>query len=142
MYFLVVPHVILDVAMIYIISPLCCPVMIKPEQRERILELLEDIRSRNLLVIVEGIKDVRALNHFDIDNVLSLNRPLFEIIEDVASRVKEVVVLTDLDDEGKKLFHELSVGLQRHGVKADNRLREFLFKTDLRHIEGLVSFLG
>lgn len=116
--------------------------MLKPEQKECILELLDEIRVKNLLVVVEGIKDVKALNHFDIVNVVSLNKPLFSVIEDLASLAKEVVVLTDLDAEGKKLFHELSVGLQRHGVRVDSRLREFLFKTDLRHIEGLVSFLS
>ena len=61
--------------------------------------------------------------------------------KEVAEKVKEVVLLTDLDDEGKKLYHELFVNLQKHGVKVDNRLRELLFKSDLRQIEGLPSYL-
>lgn len=111
-------------------------------ERDDILKLLGDVKNRNLLVIVEGIKDRDALNSFGIVNVVVLNKPLFAVVEDVASKVKAVVLLTDLDDEGKKLYSELSTGLQSRGVRIDNRLRELLFRTPLRHIEGLDSFLS
>jgi len=112
------------------------------EESEQIKELLEEIKSKNLLVIVEGIKDVRALNALGIVNVMSLKKPLFAVVEDVASKEKEVVLLTDLDEEGKKIYHELSVNLQKFGVKINNHLREFLFKTQLRQIEGLATYLA
>ncbi|MBW2970201.1 toprim domain-containing protein [Candidatus Woesearchaeota archaeon] len=112
------------------------------EESEQIRLLLDDIKKRDLLVIVEGIKDVRALNALGITNVMSLKKPLFAVVEEVASKAKEVVILTDLDEEGKKLYHELFVHLQKHGVKVDNRLREFLFKTELRQVEGLLSYLA
>ncbi len=112
------------------------------EEREQILQLLDEIQRKNLLVVVEGIKDVRALNSLGITNVMHLKKPLFVVVEEIAKTEKEVVLLTDLDDEGKKLYHELFVGLQAHGVKINNKLREFLFKTELRHIEGLDSYLS
>ena len=112
------------------------------EESEKIRELLEEIKTRNLLVIVEGPKDVSALNSLGIVNVLSLKKPLFSVVEDVVSRADEVVLLTDLDEEGKKLYHKLSSDLQRFGVKINNKLRDFLFKTGLRQIEGLPSYLG
>jgi len=112
------------------------------EEKEQILEFLDEIKRKNLLVVVEGIKDVKSLNALGIANVVSLKKPLFAVVEDIAKTEKEVVLLTDLDDEGKKLYHELSVGLQAHGVKINNKLREFLFKTELRHIEGLATYLS
>lgn len=111
------------------------------EESEQIMELLDEIKQKNLLVIVEGIKDVRALKSLGITNVISLKKPLFAVVEEVANN-KEVVLLTDLDEEGKKLYHELSVNLQKFGVKINNHLRDFLFKTQLRQIEGLASYLA
>lgn len=112
------------------------------DEVEDILEFLDEIKQKNLLVVVEGLKDVRALNELGITNILSLKKPLYAVVEEIASKAKEVVLLTDLDDEGKKLYHELSRGLQRHGVKIDNRLRELLFKTPVRHVEGLSGYLA
>jgi len=50
-------------------------------------------------------------------------------------------LLTDLDGEGRKLYHKLSRDLQKHGVKVNNKLRELLFKAKLSHIEGLATYL-
>ncbi len=111
------------------------------EESEQINELLDEIQREGLLVIVEGLKDKRALEGLGIVRVFSLNKPLYAAVEEVAAKEKEIVLLTDLDEEGKKLYHRLSIDLQRHGVKVNNKLREFLFTTKLRHIEGLTSYL-
>jgi len=111
------------------------------EEAEQIRELLDEIKRNRLLVVVEGLKDVRALEELGVERIFSLKGPLFTVVENIASTEREVVLLTDLDEEGKKLYHSLSVDLQRHGVKINNKLREFLFKTKLRHIEGLTSYL-
>ena len=110
------------------------------EEAEQILELLDEIKRKGLLVVVEGPKDKRALEALGVANVFSLKKPLYAVVEEISSE-KEVVLLTDLDEEGKKLYHKLFVDLQRHGVKINNKLREFLFKTKLRHIEGLTKYL-
>lgn len=112
------------------------------EEVEVVRELLDEIRQKNVLVVVEGLKDVRALNTLEITNILSLKKPLYAVVEEIAAVAKEVVLLTDLDEEGKKLYQVLSRDLQKHGVKVDNRLREALFKTPLRHVEGLAGFLA
>ena len=112
------------------------------EEAEQIRELLEEIKKKGLLVLVEGPKDKRALESLGITNIMSLKRPLYAVVEEIASKAKEIVLLTDLDEEGKKLYHKLSVDLQKHGVKINNKLREFLFKTKLRHIEGLATYLN
>ena len=86
---------------------------------EEIIENIEKIKDMGYLVIVEGKKDMKALKNLGINNVVSLkNRPLFEIVENVNDR--EVVLLTDLDTEGRKLFSKLKYLLQRRGVKLNN----------------------
>lgn len=112
------------------------------EELAEIHELLEEIKRKNLLVVIEGIKDKRSLESFGIKNILTLNKALYAVVEEIAATAKEVVLLTDLDNEGKKLYSVLSRDLQKHGVKIDNRLRELLFKTPLRHLEGLQAFLA
>ena len=108
---------------------------------EELLQLLEEIKQKQLLVLVEGIKDKKALERLGITNVLTLKKPLYAVVEQIAQVTSEVVLLTDLDEEGKKLYHRLSRDLQKHRIKINNKLREFLFKTKLRHIEGIVSYL-
>lgn len=112
------------------------------DETEELIALIDDIREKDLLVLVEGIKDKRALEAFGITNILTLKKPLFAVVEQVAEKSKEVVLLTDLDEEGKKLYHRLSKDLQKHKVKVNNELRKFLFKTKLRHIEGLATYLN
>ncbi len=112
------------------------------DEIEQILELLDEIKQKDSLVVVEGLKDKRSLESLGINRIFCLNQPLFAVVEEIAANEGEVVLLTDLDEEGKKLYHKLSVDLQRHGVKINNKLREFLFKTKLRHIEGLSSYVG
>ena len=108
---------------------------------EQILQELERIRENNYLVIVEGKKDRKALENFGLKNIIYLkNKPLFEIIESVNS--KEVIILTDLDLEGRKLFSKLRFNLQKRGVKLDNKLRNLLFKSKLRQIEGLITYFN
>lgn len=108
--------------------------MIEEDFQKHIRSLINE----NVLIIVEGVKDRKALNSFGITNIITLNRPLFSVVEQVAEMTKECVVLTDLDKEGKQLYAKLSSDLQRHGVKINNKFRNFLFKeTQLRQIEGL-----
>ncbi len=108
---------------------------------EEILKEIEKIRKNNFLIIAEGKKDISALKILGLKNVISLkNKPLFEVIEEIRS--KDIVILTDLDTEGRKIFSKLRCGLQKNGIRVHNKLRNLLFKTKLRNIEGLDSYLN
>ncbi len=108
--------------------------------QQDIMNLLKNLENK--VVIVEGKKDEAALRELGVENIVSLNGPLFAVIETVASLNREVVILTDLDKEGKELYGKLSSGLKRLGVKIDDSFREFLFKnTKLRQIEGITTYL-
>lgn len=99
-----------------------------------ILGAIEKIKLKK--IIVEGKKDRAALERFGCTNILTLeDKALFEVVE--AVNEKEVVVLTDLDGEGRKLYARLQRAFAKRGVHIDNALRILLFKHSIGHIEGL-----
>jgi 5S rRNA maturation endonuclease (ribonuclease M5) len=106
-------------------------------------EQINKIKQSETLVVVEGKKDKIALESLGITNIIELNKkPLFEIIENISSKNKNCIILTDLDKQGKQLYGKLNSGLQQFGVKIDNNFRNFLFKkTHLRQIEGINTYI-
>ncbi len=110
------------------------------QTQEAILNLIDELIELDIPIIVEGYKDKKTLNELGLKRIITLNKPLYKIVENLKS--KEVAVLTDLDWRGKKLYSRISQDCQRFGIKLNNKLRHFLFrKTPLRHIEGLGTFL-
>jgi len=111
--------------------------------REIIIKVLEEIgnlKEENIPVIVEGSNDKKALNELGLSNIIILKgKPLYKLVEGIEE--KEVAVLTDLDKEGKKLYHELKQEFSQRGVMINDRLRTLLFKTQMRQIEGLKNYL-
>ncbi len=110
---------------------------------EEIDQWVEKLVEDQPWIIVEGPKDKAALRKLGLENIIYLRgKPLFEVVEWVASLTDECLILTDLDREGKKLYSVLKAELQKHKVKIDDKFRKFLFKeTDLRQIEGLFNFV-
>jgi len=106
---------------------------------EDIKDEIKILKASNKLIIVEGKKDVASLKELGLKNIRQLSGPLFETIESIED--KEVVLLTDLDAEGKKLYSNLKRQLDRRGVRIDNNLRNLLFKMKLSHIEGLSHYI-
>ncbi len=108
-------------------------------------QLLQKTLKSAAAVIVEGKKDKAALEGLGISgsSIFVLNKkPLFAVAEAVAKDYDTAIILTDLDSEGKKLYGKLNTLLQRLGVKVDNNLRNFLFKsTQLRQVEGMSTLL-
>jgi len=107
---------------------------------ENITILLDEISHSNIPIIVEGRNDKKALQELGLENIFTLNLPLFKIVERISG--KEVVILTDLDKKGKQLYRRIQHDCIHHGIKINNNLRHFLFReTQLAHIEGLPTYL-
>lgn len=101
---------------------------------------LQQIQDQNIPVIVEGRNDKKALQELGLENIFTLNMPLFKIVERING--KEVVILTDLDKKGKQLYRKIQHDCIHHRIKINNKLRHFLFReTELSHIEGLATYL-
>ena len=112
--------------------------------KEDICRFIEKIKDSDMLVIVEGKRDTIALKKFGINHIIELSKkPLFQIVEEVSASNDECIILTDLDKKGKEIYGKLNSNLQKHGVKVNNKFREFLFKhTKLRQIEGIATYFG
>lgn len=105
-------------------------------------EWAQELKDSNKLIIVEGKKDKKALELLGITNILTLSKPLYEVVEQISNKTKEIVILTDLDPEGRKLYSKLKTQFQKRKVKIDTKFREFLIReTKLTHIEGLTHYL-
>ena len=104
---------------------------------------IDEIKNSNVLVIVEGKKDKIALEKLGINNITELSKkPLFQVVEEISGFNDECIILTDLDKKGKEIYGKLNSNLQKHGVKVNNKFREFLFRhTKLRQIEGINTYL-
>ena len=98
--------------------------------------------SKEKLVLVEGIKDKRALEQLGISNILTLKKPLYAMIELIVSSEKDCIILLDLDKAGKKLYGKIIPSLKHFGVRVIDEYRNFLFTTKLRQIEGIISYLN
>lgn len=114
-----------------------------------ILEVLDDLEelSAGTPVVVEGLKDVRALKRLGVGrNVVSLGRGLsvFAFCEALSKSHKEVVVLTDWDRKGGKLARMLREAFEANEVRADTDLRArlvLLTKKDIKDIESLPKYV-
>jgi len=105
---------------------------------ESVEDWLNSLKESDKLIVVEGIKDKKVLEDFGIVNIITLNKPMYKLVEDIYETKKEVVILTDLDKEGEYLYKKLKSDLQRFGVKIDNKFREFLFReTKISNIESI-----
>lgn len=103
---------------------------------------IESLRESDKLKIVEGKKDLHALQSLGISNIKQINKPLYSFVEEICFQSKEVIILTDLDKEGKRLYSLLKHNLQKRKVKIDNHFREYLFNnTKLTQIEGITRYI-
>jgi 5S rRNA maturation endonuclease (ribonuclease M5) len=111
-------------------------------ESEEIQEQIEKIIEQGKLVLVEGIKDKRALEQLGITRIVTLRRrALYKVVEDIVNKTKDCIILTDLDKEGKKLYKTINSELTQRGVRIDKHFRNFLFKkTKLRQIEGIANY--
>lgn len=108
-------------------------------------DILEEIKKlKEFKIIVEGKKDKEALLKLDVKDVICLNnRPLHSIAESLkCNECNEVVILTDLDKEGKRIYSALKAEFQRKGIKVNDRFRNYLYReTKLRQIEGISGYV-
>lgn len=117
--------------------------MLRKDTAEELIEELNKLKQDNPLIVVEGYKDKKTLESLGLNRVIPLaRRALFKIVEQIVEKEKTVIILTDLDKTGKRLYSKLKRDLGERGVQINDRFRNFLFrKTKLRQIEGLKNYI-
>ncbi len=107
---------------------------------ETIKKEIDKLIESQILIVVEGKNDKKALKNLGLKNVVTLSTPLYQVVEIIKD--KEVVILTDFDKKGKELYRKIKSDCSQRGIKINNKLRLFLMtKTQLVHIEGLDTYL-
>lgn len=106
------------------------------EEAKIVLRKIKEFSEENL-VVVEGKKDVVALNNHDI-NCVEIIGDIYLFAEKKSEKKCKVLFLTDFDLEGKKLRIKLKRAFSRFGIEEQESLRlEFKKTFKLSHIEGL-----
>ena len=95
-------------------------------------------------VIVEGMRDSRALKSLGVKNIILLDgRPLTELALHVSKSYhsrdpqekREVVILTDFDSEGEKLAARLGFLLSKYKIMVNTRVRRKFMQFGKNRIE-------
>jgi 5S rRNA maturation endonuclease (ribonuclease M5) len=105
-------------------------------ERRRLLDEL--FKAIDCPVVVEGRKDREALLALGVEDVVQLNRgrSLLETVEALQGN-PSVVLLTDLDREGKNLRRKLINLMSPYGIRENKRPREILAEMRVSHVEAL-----
>ena len=119
---------------------------------EKLLELLEKLAieaANGTPIVVEGKKDVSALNQLKIEGKIisskTSGKSFFDILTEIEEqKVREVILLLDFDRRGVEWTHRLKKHLEKTKIKPNldfwNRVYGLVGR-DLKDIEGLPSWL-
>ena len=102
---------------------------------DTLINWIEELNDSQKVIIVEGKRDKEALIKLGITNqiITISNKPqtFFESI------TEEVIILTDLDKHGRKLYAQIRTNFEKRRIKVDRKFRQFLQHKGISHIEGL-----
>ncbi len=94
---------------------------------ERLTRLLGELETLVDVVIVEGPRDLEALRRLGFLGVISLfsqvGVPDTDFMDTASKEHGSVAILTDFDEEGRKIDLALSEGFERRGLRVEKGLR-------------------
>ena len=97
---------------------------------------MEELREDPRCILVEGNKDVRALETFGITKTIKVSHSPQRAVSNCPG---DAIILTDYDETGRKLASQLSTLLESEGKHADLDYRKELRRiTRITTIEELV----
>lgn len=109
---------------------------------EIILDLQEE--NKRIPILVEGDKDLLALRKLGLKGeIISINKgkSLSDFCDNLASRHKDIIILTDWDRRGGHLGHTIKKNLEGR-VNCNMKYRKFFAKNaTIRTVEGIPSWI-
>jgi 5S rRNA maturation endonuclease (ribonuclease M5) len=117
---------------------------------DALLEVLEELAEANetVPILVEGKRDVTSLRLLDCRGVIEpINQgaPLFNLCETLATKTRQVILMTDWDRKGGVLYETLQSSLTACGVRVDGTFRDkiqFWMRPPVKDVESLASYVG
>ncbi|KAA0000959.1 MAG: toprim domain-containing protein [Thermoplasmata archaeon] len=113
---------------------------------EHIEKAIEEIKQKNkeIPIIVEGEKDVEALHRLGINGeilIVHCGKKIANFCDIIASKYKEIIILTDWDKKGWRLCKKIEENLKgRTKCFTEYRLI-FARYSMVKDIEGIPSFM-
>ncbi len=113
---------------------------------EEIEKTIEKIRERNKTVpiIVEGEKDVKALHSLNINGeilILHCGMEIANLCDYIASKYKEIIILTDWDKRGWYLCRKLEHNLKGRTKCITEYRLTFMKNSMVKDIESMPKFI-
>ena len=121
--------------------------MLRDNERS-LIDLMQDLdrKYENILIVVEGKRDVRVLRDLGVKSPIirtQLQNSRVQLAEDIAKQAggKEVLILTDFDREGVEICRFIEQELEIRKIRVLRRLRRQIRKLmgNWRCIEEMVS---
>jgi len=110
-------------------------------------EIVEKLkREENALILVEGRRDAESLKNIGIESeiICISQKNMYDLTLDLVKKDKKIIVLTDFDSEGTKLFKEYRKELESLGANIDIKYYKklkFYLKKFIKGIEDIDNFL-
>lgn len=95
---------------------------------------------RSSYVLVEGVNDIKALEHAGFTNVSCLNAPVYEVVERF-EKGDTVQLCFDNDKKGRELMKRFTHEFAQRGVRTRTELRDEILTLGVTHMEDLLSYL-
>lgn len=99
-------------------------------RRQALLDLITlfgELEGAAVAVVVEGPRDVEALRRLGFQGRVEVCSRVgvsdSDLVEDLARRSGGIVILTDFDEEGRRMNRRLSKLLERRGVRVEEGIR-------------------
>ncbi|WP_340819443.1 toprim domain-containing protein [Methanolobus sp. WCC4] len=117
------------------------------EMIEELLEQLQELIIQDSIIVVEGKRDVAALNALGLtgDFRLATHHSLMNFCEELAGTGQNIVILTDWDRRGNILASKIVEILQSLGTSPETRIRELvvsLVQKEIKDVESLPGYVG
>ncbi len=106
------------------------------ENERALIETIQTLDSKyeNLIVVVEGRRDVSVLRNLDLKAPIVRTQtrlPRYKLVEEIvamAGKDGQVLILTDFDKEGKEIYKFIEKELELSGTKNLKRERRMIRK--------------
>jgi 5S rRNA maturation endonuclease (ribonuclease M5) len=116
------------------------------EEIEAALVELSDRARSGAIILVEGRRDREALDQIGIrgEIIMTSQKQLFNLCEELARSGTDVVVLTDWDERGEEVAGQIRVYMEADGGHPDLIIRETikgLVRKEIKDVESLYKYL-
>lgn len=121
----------------------------KEERIQLILECLAEESGKGIPIVVEGLKDLKALEALGVRGKILLakagGKSMLDLISEIEEcRAPEVILLLDFDKSGREWTRRLKQRLEKSETRPNteywNQLLQLVWR-EVKDIEGLASFM-